>query len=280
MKEYTENIRHEISNTIQTIESTNKDLLPKREQIISAIGNSLKQLKSFIIKYEFKNPNEEILFFKEIKPQIHSQLLFYTRIYNIEKKLKTQSKSMQISYLNNELLRLNEFSCCSREFEKYYRMNSTNMDHVYFTRDNNDTISDSDCLFIDRDPLFSTGYDYEVANIITGDLLKIYIKEKLEILKNDLCNNIISVISEEKLHWTDSKVSLIELIYGIQASGSVNQGKVDLKNLVICFEAIFNIEIGDFYRTFLEIRDRKKSRTQYIDRMKEGLIIRMDKLDS
>ena len=46
-----------------------------------------------------------------------------------------------------------------------------------------------------------------------------------------------------------------------------------------CCETLFNIEIGDFYRIFLEIRNRKKSRTQFLDKLKDKIIKMMDELD-
>ena len=49
-------------------------------------------------------------------------------------------------------------------------------------------------------------------------------------------------------------------------------------NPVYC-ETLFDIEIGDFYRIFLEIRNRKKSRTQFLDKLKEKITQMMDELD-
>ena len=44
-------------------------------------------------------------------------------------------------------------------------------------------------------------------------------------------------------------------------------------------EQIFNIDLGDFYRTFLEIRSRKINQTKFIDKLKESLIHRMGQSD-
>ena len=45
------------------------------------------------------------------------------------------------------------------------------------------------------------------------------------------------------------------------------------------FASGVDIEIGDFYRIFLEIRNRKKSRTQFLDKLKEKITQMMDELD-
>ena len=53
----------------------------------------------------------------------------------------------------------------------------------------------------------------------------------------------------------------------------------NLKEIAFCCETLFDIEIGDFYRIFLEIRNRKKSRTQFLDKLKEKITQMMDELD-
>ena len=45
-------------------------------------------------------------------------------------------------------------------------------------------------------------------------------------------------------------------------------------------ENLFNIDLGDIYRTFLEIRGRKGNRVQCLDQLRKDLIARMDEADS
>ena len=63
------------------------------------------------------------------------------------------------------------------------------------------------------------------------------------------------------------------------SSGSVNNGKVDVKEIAAYLETHFNIKLGDLYRNFHELRDRKTNRTKYIDTLKENLEKRMDGID-
>jgi hypothetical protein len=53
-----------------------------------------------------------------------------------------------------------------------------------------------------------------------------------------------------------------------------------LKVLALVFEKIFNIELGDIYRIFLEIRGRKGERTTYLNRLVVALNKRMNDADS
>ena len=51
--------------------------------ISNRLDDLFGQLKDFILQYQFKTEEEEILFFKEIKPRIHCKLIYYRKIYNI-----------------------------------------------------------------------------------------------------------------------------------------------------------------------------------------------------
>ena len=77
----------------------------------------------------------------------------------------------------------------------------------------------------------------------------------------------------------DREVALVEFIYALYAGKCFSNGNTSLKDIAFCCETLFNIEIGDFYRIFLEIRNRKKSRTQFLDKLKEQIIKMMDELD-
>lgn len=84
---------------------------------------------------------------------------------------------------------------------------------------------------------------------------------------------------KSKHQWTDSKSALIELDYALHSRGAVNHGKSDVKMIISNMESLFNVEVGNFYRTFQSVRIRKKNRTIFLDRLKESLEKRMDETD-
>ena len=86
-------------------------------------------------------------------------------------------------------------------------------------------------------------------------------------------------MQEKEHHWTDRKAAAVELIYGIWAMGSVDNGRVSIVELVMLFEQMFHIDLGDVYHTFISMRNRKNSRTAYLDQMKERLLKQMDETD-
>jgi hypothetical protein len=60
------------------------------------------------------------------------------------------------------------------------------------------------------------------------------------------------------LNWTGSKAALVELIYALQAQGVLDHGHADIKQISRAFSRMFNVDLGDFYHTYLELRNRKK----------------------
>ena len=49
----------------------------------------------------------------------------------------------------------------------------------------------------------------------------------------------------------------------------------DLKDVAEYFENVFNIDLGQYHRTFLEIRIRKSDQTKFLNALKEKLVKRM-----
>ncbi len=81
------------------------------------------------------------------------------------------------------------------------------------------------------------------------------------------------------LSWTASKADLIELINSLQAGGAFNNGKTGIKEIAETFQKLFQIDLGNYYNVFNEIRLRKKNRTAFLDHIREKLIRKMDSLD-
>ena len=81
-----------------------------------------------------------------------------------------------------------------------------------------------------------------------------------------------------KLNWTGNKVELIELIYALETAGCFNHGHATIKEIVAYIEVIFNINLGNYYHTFMEIRNRKNG-TVFLDKLIKVLNDRMEEAD-
>ena len=63
------------------------------------------------------------------------------------------------------------------------------------------------------------------------------------------------------------------------SEGVFNNGAADLKDIAEYLEYIFEIDLGQYRRTFHEIRARKVDRTKFIITLNEKLLKRMDNSD-
>jgi hypothetical protein len=281
MKQYTHDLLERINTEIQVLDLEENDIFKKSLKATSFLEKAFNELKVYTSEYSFKNETEEIQFFKELKPQIFSKLIYYSTIYKIEMNRPTGSDLVQKDYTLKQLDRLKVFFDNNIDFYRYYRTGNTDLDKQYFLRGKPDIHLNLDNFYFERDSTFFTGFDSKVAKILANDMLSIYLNAELSKLEEPSTNQFESPkFSKIKVTWTDSKVALVELIYAIYSTGSINNGNSDLKSLGFYFENVFNIELGDIYRTYLEIRGRKGNRTQYLDELRKSLISRMDDADN
>jgi hypothetical protein len=254
------------------------DLLVRSRTAVNIVKDALEQLKSVVLASEFSSREEEIRFFKEVKPKFVSQLVFHCRMHQIQCSKPVFRNRIMEEYLIRQLSRIEYFIHKHREFYQYTRDRHEHHDEAYFLRGSLDSFLSMDDYFFNADTRFSTGYDYLVSCFIAYERLGAWLTDELQGLPQHLGPRKSPGIP--KLTWTGSKVALVELIYGLQTSGVFNNATADIKQLALCFEQLFNVELTGYYRTFQELRLRKKSRTVFLDQVKERLIQRMDEMDA
>lgn len=274
MKQFYNEKISELEIAIDEVEIETDCSLARLETVIHLVLKCLSELKEYVLKRGFKNTNEEIRFFKYQKPVIVAKLIYYNTIYKIETKKPYGTKPIR-KYLNKELKKLKRFFDNNLDFYKYYRSNNSFLDDKYFLRGKLDIQLCVDTGHFQSDMTFSTSHDYKVAKIIANDLIQVYIEDQLyrntehEKLDKDL----------PRLNWTGSKASLIELIYALHYQRVFDNGNNDIREIARYFESAFGIDLGNFYQTYLELRNRKMNRTKFLDALREELIRRMDEQD-
>lgn len=265
---------------LQCIEHCEGDILQIVPPAIKLLEEMFREIKDFILDYAFKNEDEEIKFFKEIKPQLFCKLIYYQKIYRIEAMRPNGSDAAQKNYLEREHDRLRYFFDENLDFYKYYRSGGTHFDRFYFMRYKPNQHMNLESFYFERDPKFSSHCDFKVAKLLANELLRIYLNAELQKLEQTaLQSSEKAVFPKAKKTWTHSKTDLVELIYAVCEAECFNYGKTNLKRIVGYFENVFNIDLGNPYHTYLEIRDRA-NRTQFLDELKEKLIKKMDEDDS
>lgn len=266
------------NETLNNLEAAIKELetetdcsIQQIEVIIKLIIKCLSNVKEYVLNRGFKNAEEEIRFFKHQKPAIVSKLIYYNAIYKIETKKPYGGKAVK-KYYNDELEKLKRYFDNNLEFYKYYRTNNTFIDDKLFVRGKYDIKLSLDTYYFEADHNFSTSHDYKAAKIIANDLIQVYLEDQLH---SPLHKS--KSIELPNLNWRGSKTALTELIYALHAQGVFDN--TDIKVIAKTFESIFNVDLGDFYHTFMELKARKINRTKFLDSLRDALIKRMDELE-
>lgn len=272
----------EIQLELETIDMESCDIsIDTSVSIIEYLEKCLVEIRVYFLSLKTINEEDEIVFFKETKPEILGFLLYFNKIHTIELKCPNGSNDTLVEYYQGELDSLTYFFERNLDFYQYYRSKSTHMDEHYFIRNRRSHLLCLDSVHYIIDFEFSTGYDYKVAKIICNEMLRIYLNKKMHTLdKQMLINKNRVSLPVGDLKWTGPKVALVEVGYSFESSKYVNRGKADIKEIMIALEIIFNIDLGEYYRSYISIKERKIDRTKYLNYLIECLIKRMDEDDS
>ena len=249
--------------------------------VVEFLQRSLEDLRAYIVNHPFSSKEEEIYFFKHIKPEVLSRLLYFTEIYNTEMRKPHGSIEVLKKYYNDRLDELTSYFESNLDFYQYYRSKATHLDNHYFVRGHIDFKLCPNCVPYDRDPEFSTCYDHKAAQILANDMLCIYLKKKLHgVDKQVIIAKSRSFLPEHPFRWTATKIAAVELGYAIYAAGVLNNGQTDIKEIMTFMEASFQIDLGDYYRTYITMKDRKKDRTSFLNSLIKSLLKKMDEDDN
>ncbi len=276
MNRFSQSLKEESEQQLRLIHSRIHDPISYCIESIQVAANALERLKAFTVQYKFANEKEEIEFFRDIKPSFTSKLIYYNEVYNIEASKPSGTVKMARKHYKFEIAKLNSFFANNLEFCRYYRSGRTDMDTIYFLRKKSMLGGIFVNTYFQTDHRFCTSHDYTLACLLANEEIGRYLEE---CLNKQSTSQSCREKPEVSVTWTGSKVALVELIYALHSDGVFNNSSVALKDLVLLFEQNFNISLGQYHKTFLEIRERKSERARFLSTLKEKLIARMDRTD-
>ena len=239
----------------------------------------LSGMKNHVLEHHFIDENEEIEFFRIIKPQILGKLIYYNKMYRIETSCPVSTGKMYYKYFSNELQQLKQEykeHICNSDFYRYYRSGRTDRDHDFFKLGKINLNTGLNSFIFEVDTQFSTYYDYKVSCIIADELLYNYLIIKINpVDKPGMA--LQNAESTKDVFWTESKNAVIELIYALYASGAISNGKVGIRKISLIFQLLFRVHLGDIHHAFHRMKDRAGNRALFLDQLKSSLEQYMDK---
>jgi hypothetical protein len=159
-------------------------------------------MKEIIKRNDFQSEKEEIYFFKKIKPQVYSELIFYHTLFKIETK-RPKTKLLQEKYLNRVLKKLHKYFKLNEDVCQYYWSEKEYNDELYFLRKNRNIALPTNTLFSFIDHEFSTLHDHTYSCIMAHEQLIRYLENEIQKLQNQ---ELKPELSETNYNWTTAPV--------------------------------------------------------------------------
>jgi hypothetical protein len=266
---YWTELRNDLSEDIATTLKNDLQPIHLAHQAMLVSQAALAKLKESLQRYSFSNLPEQITFYKEIQPFFVSRVIFFARVFRLETGRPPGDPATVQGYLQKEWHYIRDFHAEHRFLCRYIRAGETWLDEKLFIPNPDHVVAPLDWDLHDTLLHDASG---TVARLLSLDLMQDYLlrsEEELTRPHDPKQRNIA------KLTWTDPKSALIELAYAIQSAGSLNDRKASLREIIEGLEAAFHIDLGHYPRVFQEILSRKTGYTNYIDRLREKLLLRI-----
>lgn len=260
-----------LSEELEQLHIEEPNITNRTTKAAKRIRKTLTMFRKRISIEGFKSEEEEIHFFKYVKPRVSSYLIFFLLLSEIEEQRLYDDKNELESCIDKKQRWFRYMMRENQEFVRYYRLGLTHTDRIYFLRGKNLGELSKHSSKQQDDPEFNTSHDGIAANIMAFDLFQKYLSPKPEFQPT-------FGPPKPKLKWTASRLDLVELIYALHGSGAFNFGDAELKDICETLESSFQIQIGDLYRAFHDISNRKKDQTKFINKLEKNLELKITQL--
>ena len=276
MKNYFNQLTEKLEREISKISNSNQTEIQKCETQKVLIFEHYQELRKFTSSYQFKSEQEEIEYFKHLKPQVLSELLYCNKATKMIHFSQIQCIEISKKHLNCELKKIANFYESHIDFVGYMNSEQTFSDETLFLRKNANLSVVPSYLLLREDADQITNGGHLVVKLLLNTKLHKFIQNKLDGQSESKNSKTI----KSDFLWTASKSALIEVIYALYYKGAINNGSAEIKQLVHGFESFFNIELGDPYRHFTNIKQRKKTTATFLESLTDSLIQNMNEQDS
>ena len=279
LQEHVSRLQRQLVADLEQLSFSSNQPLDKLTGALRLIRQSLSKLKEDMEAHPFKNAQEQINFFKYVKPSFYQWQIYYTEFYTIETGFPIGDTEKQIAYLAQELRYIERFFQQYAFLYQYFKLNANELDNLYFIRG-----EDIQSVLIpnvpDVNPGFATSGDYLFSKFMAFEKLKDWLIEKMLYLKGNPASPLQLNNEPDDLKWTGDTINLAEIGIGIYQTKQMNNGTASLAQIFRWLEEKLQVKIGVPSKRVSELRRRKRlSRTQYLDEMKEIIIQKLDKED-
>lgn len=242
-------------------------------EAINIVASTIVQVNDHVRSVPFSNEQEEIHFFKKIKPEFDGRMIFYLMLLRLS-QCSLQTGNTEVAGLSNQLHLIDLFYKTENAFYLYYKLDRTHLDDKYFLRKSNSFEVPYDEDHVHFDLQTNTYMSAKAARIVAYELFKEHINRTfLAPLSATLGKKENK--NEPGLRWAASVADFMEFVYSAHEYGLFGKG-IKISTLINFLAPYFGVKVTNGYKTWEDIRLRKKDRTPFIRSLLTSLERRID----
>lgn len=268
-----------LKNELGILKLDGENKIIQFESAFHLVDKAMDKIKFFMDQYVFVSEEEEIEFFKYHMTYFLRESVYFSELFNME-SIKPAGPETEIrKFYEKEQLSVQEFLQNNQNLYNYLLMKKENQDKVFFLRSAQAPIYKPNLFWHTLDTRYCTVYTLYCARIMGTLALADYIQGQINVLQG---SNQASVEEDKNppLFWTGKKTDMVELVYALKTSNAINNGNASVAELATSIGEVFGKELHDYYRTFLEIKSRKKNRTVFLDHCRGNLEAYMNSFEA
>nr|WP_293296860.1 RteC domain-containing protein [Allomuricauda sp.] len=261
---------------LNDIKSENNKIIDRAYKSILVCRDVLSELKKEVINDGFSSIDEEIRFFKETKQIPLEHLIYFSEVHSFEIQFPKIDFKSQLKSIKKKSDKVNRFFLYNLDFGRYIELGQTHFDKEYYTREHLNGTPITLSRFYFQDPEFCTARDMLLGKYNAYKSLAKYLTAKKRKLKNEMNRITPSVGNFEKMHWPFSNTDYVELLYALHSKGLGKKDNLSIAKVSEKLQQVFDFTPKDIYKTFQEAKNRKKSRTPFLDELTSSLLDEMN----
>ncbi|MDG1729281.1 MAG: RteC domain-containing protein [Algibacter sp.] len=268
---------NELIKQLEDIKYSSAGIIDRSIKSIIICRNLLSEFKKIIVAHEFESIQDEVDFFKRIKQVPFSQLIYYSEVRSFEIQFPKVDRAEQLKFIKKKINKLNRFFLYNLDFGQYVNSGASHFDKAYYTRDHLDTYHITTSKFYFQDPDFCTPRDMLLGKFKAYLSLVGYMDQKQHYVKNSLNSKNMNIQPTEKIPWPFTNTDWVELLYALCANGLAKQNGQSITKISKILQEVFDFTPKEIYKTFQDIKNRKNSRTLFLDQLTASLLSEMNK---
>jgi hypothetical protein len=148
------------------------------ENCFLTAGNYWSELRATVAEYKFQSVDDEMEFFKQVKPLFTSELEYYSLLYHTL-LFCPNDVDEQKRFWQREARRLDEFKAQNADFLDYYHSGRKDLDGFYYRRAHEIGAVEEEHESYDGEPRSRTSHDHLISKLWALERYHDYVQNKL-----------------------------------------------------------------------------------------------------